>query len=140
MKTLCCILMLLVAPGCVSAEGGAATPKTIANQFFATLMKGDAVKAVDAFFSLNPNFGAQQQQLQMVKTQLQGALQVYGAPTGVEEILTEELAPSLQRRVYLTNHATHPLVWEMYFYKSKSGWLPDQMQFRDTYELLGAKK
>lgn len=139
MKTLCCFLMLLMSPLCLAAEG-TATPESIANNFFATLMKGDAVKAVDAFFGLNPNFGAQAPQLQMVKTQLQGALQVYGTPSGVEPILIEELAPSLHRRVYLTNHATHPLVWEMYFYKSKSGWLPDQMQFRDTYELLGAKK
>jgi hypothetical protein len=140
MKTLCCFLMLLLSPLASSAEDAAATPESIANNFFATLMKGDAAKAVDAFFSLNPNFGAQAPQLQMLRTQLQGALQVYGTPSGVESIQTEELAPSLQRRVYMTNHATHPLVWEMYFYKSKSGWLPDQIQFRDTYELLGPKK
>lgn len=139
MKTACCLLMLLITPACLSAEG-AVTPESIANAFFDTLMTGDAVKAVDGFFGRNPNFEKQSQQLQMVKTQLQGALQVYGNPSGVEKILTEDLAPSLQRRVYLTNHATHPLVWEMYFYKAKSGWLPDQMQFRDTYELLGSKK
>ena len=139
MKTLCCLLMLLVSPLSLGAEG-AATPESIANSFFATLMKGDPMKAVDTFFAINPNFAARSQQLQMVKTQLVGALQIYGNPSGVETILVEELAPSLHRRVYLTNHETHPLVWEMYFYKVKSGWLPDQLQFRDTYELLGPKK
>ena len=116
------------------------TPDSISSQFFDTLIRGDSAKAIDGFFGLNPLFAGKGQQLQLLKTQLAGALQIYGPATAAELVTKEDLAPSLQRRVYITKHELHPLQWEMYFYKGKSGWLPDQMQFVDQYQVLGPKK
>jgi hypothetical protein len=89
---------------------------------------------------LNPLFKDKGQQLQLMKTQLTGAIQIYGPASAAELVSKEDLSPSLHRRVYITTHDLHPLTWEMYFYKTKSGWLPDQMLFVDQYQVLGSKK
>lgn len=116
-------------------------PDKIASQFFATFIKGDTAKAIDDFAALNPFLlAAQGPQLQLLKTQLEGAVKVYGPPSAVESVAVEDITPSLQRRVYLTKHAKHPLVWELYFYKAESTWLPDQIIFLDQYRILGPRK
>lgn len=123
-----------------AASGAEPTPDSISSQFFDTLVKGDSEKAIDGLFGLNPLFKDKRQQIQLVKTQLAGAIQIYGPASAAELVLKEDLSPSLQRRVYITKHDLHPLSWEMYFYKAKSGWLPDQLLFVDQYQVLGSKK
>ncbi|MDH5670284.1 MAG: hypothetical protein OEY86_19975 [Nitrospira sp.] len=130
-------ILLLVASVSSAADP---TPDSISTQFFDLLVKGNDSKAIDGLFGLNPLFKDKGQQLQLMKTQLAGAIQIYGAASAAELILKEDLSPSLHRRVYITKHDLHPLTWEMYFYKSKSGWLPDQMLFVDQYQVLGTKK
>lgn len=120
--------------------GATPTPDSISSQFFDTLVKGDSAKALDGFFGINPMFKDKGQQLQLMKTQLAGALQIYGPASAAELVLTEDISPSLQRRVYITKHDFHPLSWELYFYKGKPGWLPDQLIFVDQYQVLGSKK
>ena len=116
------------------------TPDSMSAQFFDTLIKGDSGKAIDAFFGLNPMFKDKGQQIQLLKSQLTGGLQIYGPATAAELVSKEDLTPSLQRRVYITKHEFHPMTWEMYFYKGKAGWLPDQLLFVDQYQVIGPKK
>jgi len=131
-------LALLLATAVVSAADP--TPDSISSQFFDTLIKGDSGKAVDGFFGTNPMFKEKGQQIQLLKSQLSGALQIYGPATAAELISKQDLSPSLQRRVYITKHEFHPLSWEMYFYKGTSGWLSDQLVFVDQYQVIGPKK
>lgn len=116
------------------------TPESIASAFFATVLKGHGNEALDALWASNPIFKERVQQLQLLKGQLATALQIYGVPYDVEPVSVEDITPSLQRRVYITKHEFHPLVWEMYFYKAEVGWLPDQLIFVDQYQLLGKRK
>lgn len=118
----------------------ALTPQSIADRFFATFLKGGDVSAIDGFLGLNPIFKDRAEQMQQLKAQLASAVQLYGEPLTVEPVLVEDLTPSLQRRVYLTKHPRHPLVWEMYFYKAKSEWIPDQLIFVDQYQVIGPRK
>lgn len=116
------------------------TPDSICSQFFDALIKGDSDKAIDSFFGRNPQFKDRGQQITLLKTQLTGALQLYGPATAAELVSSEDLSPSLHRRVCITKHEFHPLTWELYFYKAKMGWLPDQLMFVDQYQVLGSKK
>lgn len=130
---------VLMSAACM-AGAAESTPETYSAQFFETLIKGDGAKAVDDFFGANPLIKGREPQLQMLKTQLSGVLQIYGPASGAELIIKEEFSSSLERRVYITKHDFHPVTWEMYFYKGKSGWLADQLQFADQYQFLVRKK
>src|SRR5258708_33643526 len=89
-------LMMAFSVGVSRAESP--TPEKIAATFFDTLIKGDASKAVDDFFALNPKFKEKIQQLQLVKSQFGTVTQLYGAPLSVEAVSVEDLTPSVQRR------------------------------------------
>ena len=134
------MVVTLLASFSICSWAADPTPDSISSQFFETLLKGDSGKAIDSFFELNPQFKDKGQQIQLMKSQLTGALQIYGPATAVEPVLKEQLATSLERRVYITKHEFHPLQWEMYFYKGKLGWLPDQLLFVDQYQVIGSKK
>lgn len=121
-----------------SAE--ALSPRHIAAKFFETFLNGGSVEAVDYFMGLSPLLKANSEQILQMKALLTSALRLYGEPIGVEEVSVEEITVSLQRHVYLTKHASHPLIWEMYFYKPKDQWIPDQLLFVDQYQILGKKK
>jgi hypothetical protein len=131
-------LIMALAVGVSRAESP--TPEKIAATFFDTLIKGDASKAVDDFFALNPKFKDKIQQLQLLKSQLGTVTQLYGPPLSVEAVSVEDLTPSVQRRVYVTKHEWIPITWEMYFYKPKSEWVTVQLQLVDQFQLIGRKK
>lgn len=116
------------------------TPDLYASRFFETVVKGDTDKAIDMLIGSNPMMANKTRELQLMKSQLKTVIQIYGPASGAELVSKEELAPSLERRVYITKHDYHPVSWEMYFYKSQAGWIVDQFLFVDQYQVLGPKK
>ena len=131
---------LLGVLGVGTSRAETPTPEKIAAAFFDTLMKGDASKAVDSFFAINPLFKDKAQQVQLLKSQLGTVSQLYGAPFAVELVSMEDLTPSLQRRVYITKHEWIAVTWEMYFYRPKDIWVPNQLLFVDQFQIIGRKK
>lgn len=141
MRRLLAGLMLLTAfCAPVVHAASAPSPDEMADALFGKMIKGDSGQAVDEFFSANPLVLQKAQQMQLLKGQLGTVMQLYGQPFAYEKISTEDITPSLQRRLYLTKHEYHPVIWEMYFYKPKDRWLPDQLLFVDQYQVLGPKK
>jgi hypothetical protein len=118
----------------------AVMPGEIANRFFNIFLREGNLDAIDYFMGLSPVMKGNAEQLQQMRSLLANAVRVYGPPSAVEAVSVEDLAPSLQRRVYITKHTSRPLVWEMYFYKPKNDWVPDQLVFLDQYQLLESKK
>ena len=131
---------LFAALGIGACRAEAPTPEKIAATFFDTFMKGDASKAVDNFFAINPLFKDKAQQVQLLKSQLGTVSQLYGAPFAVELVSAEDLTPSLERLVYITKHEWIAVTWEMYFYRPKNIWVPNQLLFVDQFQLIGRKK
>jgi len=131
------LLMAFSIGGCLADSP---TPEKIAANFFDTLIKGDAAKAVDDFFSSNQKFKEKIQALQLLKSQLGTVTQLYGTPYAVELVSVEDLTPSLQRRVYITKHEWIPITWEMYFYRPQSEWVTVQLLLVDQFQLIGRKK
>jgi hypothetical protein len=76
----------------------------------------------------------------LLKSQLGTVSQLYGAPFAVELVSMEDLTPSLERRVYITKHEWIAVTWEMYFYRPKDIWVPNQLLFADQFQLIGRKK
>jgi hypothetical protein len=116
------------------------TPERIATRFFETLLQGKGAEAIDFFMGSNRFLKSNGQQVEQMKSQLSDAVRLYGRPFAVEPVSVEDLTPSLQRRVYLVKHPNHPLVWEMYFYRAKNEWIPDQLVFVDRYQVIGRMK
>jgi hypothetical protein len=132
-------LMASIAMTSLAHSADALTPQSIGGRFFEIFLKGGNVEAIDYFMELNPLLKANAEQRQQMKDLLTRAVRLYGPPIAVELVSVEDITPSLQRRVYLTKHANHPLVWEMYFYRAKDEWMPDQVLFVDQYQILGRK-
>lgn len=137
MRIAATVVLLVLSTGLFAAEP---TPETYSAEFFDTLLKGDSDAAIDGFLGQNPLLRGKAQELQVLKIQFKTAVQIYGAPFAVELVSKEDLSPSLHRRVYITKHEFHPITWEMYFYKGKAGWLPNQILFVDQYQVIGAKQ
>lgn len=137
MKYLLAFIVIVLLPASYAADP---TPDSYASQFFETFVEGDSDKAIDVLSGSNPLMKNKAQQLQLMKSQLKTVVQIYGPASGAELVAKEDLTPSLQRRVYITKHDYHPVSWEIYFYKAKTGWIPDQFLFVDQYQVLGPKK
>ena len=84
-------LLAIFGVGACRAESP--TPEKIAAAFFDTFIKGDASKAIDNFFALNPIFKDKVQQIQLLKSQLGTVTQLYGAPFAVELVSIGGLNP-----------------------------------------------
>jgi hypothetical protein len=137
------ILVVVIALTCLPALaycGEAQVPDRIAGRFFEILLQGKNADAIDFFMGLNPSMKGNVEQVGKMKSQVASAVRLYGRPFAVESVSVEDLTPSLQRRVYITKHPNHPLVWEMYFYRPKGEWMPDQLVFFDQYQVIGPKK
>ena len=126
---------------CLTASPSLAEqPQEMADAFFTAYIGGSGGDALDSFFAGNPLVSQKAQQIQLLKSQLTTVDSLYGAPFAYEIVSREQLAPSLERHVYITKHKHHPVTWEMYFYRPGKDWVPDQLLFVDQYQTIGSKK
>ena len=140
MRVVTSIAVICLSCFCPFSFADERNPDHIAEKFFASFIAGDSDKALGELLSVNPVLAERVQQLQLLKSQVRGAIEIYGPGAEVELIHKEELSGSLQRHVYLTRHRLHPLVWEMYFYKADGGWVLSQVLFADQFQFIGRKK
>ena len=125
-----------LSPTLASANEASDLPES----FIKLILEGKVSNAVDQYFSSNPLMSQQTQQIQMVKTQIEGAFQVIGKPFSFEIIAVDDLAPSLRRFVFITKHENNPLTWEFYVYKPKDKWIAANMNFNDNFSLTAPRK
>ena len=130
------VMLFITSPSILFANEAADLPQT----FIKLILEGKVSEAVDQYFSTNPLMSQKTQQIQMVKTQIEGAFQIFGKPYSFEVIAVDDLAPSLRRFVFITKHDNNPLTWEFYVYKTKDSWIAANMNFNDNFSLTAPRK
>lgn len=134
--TLLTVLTAIIFPFSLLANDAVDLPNT----FMENLVNGKVNRAVDTYFATNPLISEKSQQVAFVKTQISSGFNLFGKPFAYELVLAEEFGESLKRFVFITKHENHPLVWEFYVYKPKNTWIASNMNFKDDYTFLEAKK
>lgn len=132
--TLALVGLVLLGTGVATAQI-AGDPEKAVELFFSGLAAGEIPAALDRLCVGSP-LEAEQQQLKVLKTQIEGALPLYGALIGTEIVYREEFGSSLVRLVYLQKFERHPLVWEFYFYRARGPWMLMNIRFNDQLDLL----
>ena len=115
-------------------------PQEQVNSFFKDLNKGNSNEAIDNLYSSNPTIAQKIQQLTMLKQQVAMVSTLYGKSIGQENVIVEEISPSVMRIVTVDKHELHPVIWEFYFYKAKNIWIVSQSVFNDQFKFLDKKK
>jgi len=126
------ILLTLVYSAFLSANDASDNPEA----FMKELLLNKHNKAVDNYFSSNPLINEKQQQIRLVKSQINNLFNLFGNATAYELAFKETISPSLKRFVYILKHSNHPTVWEFFIYKVKDTWISSNMSFNDNFELL----
>jgi hypothetical protein len=112
----------------------------MAEAFLAQLGKGESDAAIDTLFAGSGMTELKPQALTAMKSQVKVSLGVYGKAIGVERINEVDFSPSLKRMTYLHKFELYPVIWEMYFYRSKDKWVVNQVFFNDQpAAVLGAR-
>ena len=110
----------------------ALTPTGIAESFLARLGKGEVEPAYQQLFAGSP-LAAQPTQLQMLKSQTESALSIFGKALGFELYKQEKFGESLVRLTYVQRLERHPLVWKFWVYRPGSEWQVNAVVFNDQF-------
>lgn len=125
---------------CFSINAFANEPEDLSKQFMTSLVAGKISEAVDQYLNTNPIVSQKPQQLAYLKTQIEGAIKIFGTPHAFESVIKESISLSLHRFVYISKHQYHTLSWEFYVYKPKNEWIASNINFNDEFNLLESKK
>src|SRR5206468_7701088 len=98
-----------------------ATPTEMVESFLTGLSDADLDRTFNRFFAGSP-INLQPTQLQVLKSQTQSAMSVYGKPLGVELYKQDKFGESLVHLIYIQRLANHPLVWKFWVYRGSAGW------------------
>jgi hypothetical protein len=116
------------------------TPVQMVETFFGMIQKGQISQAYDQLLKNSSIPASKPQAVQLLKTQTQNAMTLYGTMLGFEKIYEEQMGKSVVRLVYLLKLDLVPTTWEFYFYKPKSVWFLASITFNDQFNGLESKK
>ena len=137
MKRILFTIVLFMA--CLAAHAQTAPER--AERFLDEVATPESDAAFDRLFAGSGFAELKPQALATLKSQTKMAMGLYGKPIGIEKIREEDLSPSLKRLVYLQKFEGYPVAWEFYFYRPKTEWLINQIQFKDQVDsLIGARQ
>jgi hypothetical protein len=137
-KKLSIIALLILLVSASTSYADDKTPIQMAETFFQTVEKGQISLAYDQLFVNSSIPTSKPQAVQLLKTQTQNALTLYGNILGVEKIHEEKIGKSIIRLVYVLKLDVVPTAWEFYFYKPKNIWFLADITFNDQFNLLGS--
>ena len=100
------------------------------------MASGDLQQCIDNLFESNPAMQQKLQMLVVLKQQLETISVVFGDFVGMEEVVEEEITPSITRIVAVAKYEQHPVVWEFWFYKPHDEWIVSQAVFSDQFQFL----
>ena len=139
MRTLTIIFALFLGAQTVYADTlkDVSETKSLSSEIMQYFLKEEFVKGLDkakAYWPLPPVEidGLANQ----INTQWTLVKQRFGESTGIEFIREERLGDSFTRYFYLHKFENHAIYWSFTYYKPKSGWLINSVNFQDNLEFL----
>jgi hypothetical protein len=130
-------ILLVSAPSSYAKEK---TPAQMVEAFFHLIEKGQISPAYDQLLENSSIPTSKPQAVQLLKTQTQNALTLYGNILGVEKIHEEKIGQSIVRLVYVLKLDVVPTSWEFYFYKPKNIWFLANITFNDQFNGLESRQ
>lgn len=106
--------------------------------FLSGLIKGEVDKSYDELL-LNSPIASVPEKVELLKTQTQTGIRLYGELSAYEFVKKQEYGHSIVRLVYILKCERLPLTWEFYFYKAVSEWILVNISFSDEFDLLADK-
>lgn len=109
-------------------------PTKLATDFFNRLRTSDARTAVTQLFAgsemttLNPG------DINLVVSQTETVLKVYGKPGAPEFVREDVLSPSVLKQSYVLPADRAPTFWRFYFYKRGQAWTLNRIEFDDKIQ------
>jgi hypothetical protein len=140
MKKLSIVALLILLVSASTSYADDNTPAQMAETFFQTVEKGQVSLAYDQLFVNSSIPASKPQAVQLLKTQTQTAMTLYGKILAVEKIREEHFGQSIVRLVYILKFNAVPTTWEFYFYKPKNTWFMVDITFNDQFDLLVSKQ
>ena len=134
---LSCIFMFIIISFSAAEEK---SPKSFTETFLVTLKEGKISQAYDQLFVGSDIPISKPQAVDLIKSQTESMLPLYGKIIGFELIQEEKFGTSIVRLVYVLKMEKVPTVWEFYFYKPKTTWFLGNLLFNDQFNLLESKK
>ena len=129
------LTVMLQASPSPAVQGQIPSPPDIAEAFLARVARGEVDEALDNL-PKGTLWASQKAQIEMLKTQIKGALGLYGAHFGIEKVREKSYTPSIVRLVYVMKREHHFLVWNFYFYRPKDRWEASGVWFLDQVHAL----
>lgn len=126
-------LIAILMGSSASAESG---PDQIADAYMNGIIAGKVSTAFDTLMTHSKVDELRPGDIALVKSQVEQAIDSYGAPSAFESIASKKYGSSLARLIYVTKHADVPLVWNFYFYRASDGWKLINFDFNDQFLML----
>lgn len=136
MKSSIPILFLTIAFSASTAIADEAGPRQRAEQFLATLSRGEIDKAYDQLFAGSEVASAQPTRIDALKRQTTANLPIYGKAIGYDLVLEKSFGTSVVRLLYVLKMEKHPVVWEFFFYRPKDKWFIANVGLNDEFNGL----
>ena len=129
------LLLLLAAPGTGLAQE-TADPKGWAEKFVGLMVTEGAAQAyrfleATSFIALSDPVALKGVRQTMIK-----ADSAFGAAIGFEAVAEKKIGGSILLLTYLVKYERSAIVWELDFYKPKSGWNLHKFRFYDNLAKL----
>ena len=139
-KKLSITALLFLFVSVPTSFAGQQSPAQMVETFFGMIQQGKISQAYDQLLVNSSIPTSKPQAVQLLKTQTQNALTLYGNILGVDKIHEEQVGKSIVRLVYVLKLEVVPTAWEFYFYKPKSVWFLANITFNDQFNGLESKK
>jgi hypothetical protein len=111
-------------------------PREMADALMTALQKGDIAGGFDRLFVGSSIPQAKPQAVELLKSQTQMGLGLYGKIQGFELLKEEKHGTSLVKYLYILKSEKAPTIWEFYFYKPVDSWFLVNIVFNDQFNLL----
>ena len=108
-----------------------AETNAIAAKFFGLMKTGGAQPALKYLGSLSILYASKQDQIELMATQTDGAIKIYGPVVSWELVESETLGGNVRREFYTVQHANNVVRWRLFFTRSPKGWSVASFNFDD---------
>jgi hypothetical protein len=125
------VLLALVLAFISSAQR---TPDELIKAFFNTYSSGNVEKAVEEIYKTNPWMARKTDDLDNLKRQLRGAIELMGEYRGYGLLGSKDVATDLVLFDYLVKYDRQPLRFRFMFYRADKEWMLYSVSYDDSID------
>jgi hypothetical protein len=110
------------------------TPEDLIDKFFKTYISSGSTEALSELYATNPWMERIKDDLEKVKSQLEGVINIVGDYYGKDLIVKKELGKSFVLISYLVKYDRQPIRFTFEFYKPNDTWRAFGFSYDDNFD------